>query len=1026
MTENLSCQPAASISRTLVTFAVALLLSLTAAAAADKPNVVIIMPDDLSYDDFTFANPQGPRTPNIDSLARQSIRLTDFHVAPTCSPTRAALLTGRNNDAAGVWHTVMGRYFLRPNEVTLADVFKANGYRTALIGKWHLGDAYPFRPKDRGFEHVVMLKGGGIDQQPNPWGNRDNSPFTLFENDQPVTFTATNDPAAYTTDFLTTAATKFVAGCQQRGENFFLYLPYNVAHIPHSLPPDARPGADAHTATVENMDKNIGRLLASLDSAGLASNTVVLFLTDNGMANRRFRGDKATEYEAGHRVPCFIRWPAGGIVGDKSEAREVAQLTAATDVLPTLMDLLSLKDVASRPAEVPLHGRSLKSLLDANPANDDAALRGRIVVVDNQRMDDLVKFRQACVMQDEFDAAGKIAHKWRLNRPAANKPWELYDVQADAQQATNLLAQSPSEPDNKLAQTLETAYENWWPEISAHAAEYSRSILGSSAEPDACLYAHDWHMDKGLPPWNHTAIAEAGKGNGFHSVTFACDGTYTFDLRRWPRDIAAETTVTSQLKSPIRSVKNNVPILGEALPIHSARIRIWNGDKTFADEKADVAPDSDGPIFKLQLPAGPAFVQTWLYDANGKELGGAYYIYVERGAAEQSDRSDFSAQREQVLALAHLTNAPAMADAAGFAAEAGRRAIFFDALPANGKPTKVFAWLGLPEKRAGKVPGVVLVHGGGGSAFKEWVKRWNDKGFAAISIAVEGQTDEVDEPLKAKDNPNGWKSHAWPGPKRDGIYGDSAKPLAEQWMYHTVADAILANSLLRSLPEVDASRVGIMGVSWGGVITSTTMGIDERFAFAIPVYGCGHLEDAKNQYGRALGDNAIYKQVWNPMLRLQNAKMPSLWLSWPEDKHFPMDCQAASYRAATGPHAVTLIPGLKHGHGPAWTAPDSYAFAESVVQNGKPWCRQETVGLKDGEAHASFVSTKVLDRASLVSTTDKGFTGNSTWKESPATLDKGSDGRWQIKAPLPDGTTAWFLNVHSGKLTVSSEYQECN
>jgi len=388
--------------------------------------------------------------------------------------------------------------------------------------------------------------------------------------------------------------------------------------------------------------------------------------------------------------------------------------------------------------------------------------------------------------------------------------------------------------------------------------------------------------------------------------------------------------------------------------------------------------------------------------------------------------TDFGAQREQVMALGKLTNPTAMTDAEGISNEAGGKAVYFDALPWKGKETKVFAWLGLPQKRAGRIPGVVLVHGGGGTAFKEWVKRWNDRGFAAISIAVEGQTDETDPALKGKDNPNGWKPHPWGGPKRNGIYGDSAEPLKDQWMYHAVADTILANSLLRSLPEVDAAKVGIMGISWGGIITSTVIGIDDRFTFAIPTYGCGHLADAQNQYGRSLGKNDVYQKVWDPMLRLKRARMPVLWFSWPEDKHFPMDCLAACYQAAAGPHMVTLIPNMSHGHGPGWNAPDSYAFAESVVQNGKPWCRQETVGLKDGEAHASFVSTKVLDRASLVSTTDKGFTGNRTWKESPATLDKGSDGRWQIKAPLPDGTTAWFLNVHSGKLTVSSEYQERN
>jgi len=386
--------------------------------------------------------------------------------------------------------------------------------------------------------------------------------------------------------------------------------------------------------------------------------------------------------------------------------------------------------------------------------------------------------------------------------------------------------------------------------------------------------------------------------------------------------------------------------------------------------------------------------------------------------ADGLNAGDFAAQREKILALADLTAPPAVQDAEGFAAQGDVRAIFYDALPWKGKPTKVFAWLGLPEKRAGKVPAVVLVHGGGGTAFKEWVKKWNDRGFAAISIAVEGQTDERDPA-----DPKAWMPHAWPGPKRDGIYGDSSLPLDEQWMYHAVADAVLANSLLRSLPEVDADRIGIMGVSWGGVITSTVIGIDPRFAFAIPTYGCGHLFDSENHYGRTLGNNTLYREAWDPMTRMDRVKMPVLWFSWPEDKHFPLDCQAASYRAATGPRMVSLIPKMGHSHGAAWSPPDSYAFAESVVSNGAPWCRQTGVVVKDGSVQVTFASTKPLDRAVLIATSDSGFTGNRTWTESSATLEK-RGGDSIVTAPLPAGTTAWFVNAHSGALTASSDYQE--
>ena len=190
--------------------------------------------------------------------------------------------------------------------------------------------------------------------------------------------------------------------------------------------------------------------------------------------------------------------------------------------------------------------------------------------------------------------------------------------------------------------------------------------------------------------------------------------------------------------------------------------------------------------------------------------------------------------REQILTLGKLTAPPALYSAEGFAGEAGVKAVFFEALPWKGKPTRVFAWLGIPGKCAGKLLGIVLVHGGGGTAFKEWVQKWNEHGFAAISIAVEGQIDERDTLLSKGRSERSWKRHGWAGPARSGIYKDSTEPLPEQWMWHAVADAVLANSLLRSLPEVDPDKVGIMGISWGGVITSTVIGIDSRFAFTSP------------------------------------------------------------------------------------------------------------------------------------------------------------------------------------------------
>jgi cephalosporin-C deacetylase-like acetyl esterase len=381
-----------------------------------------------------------------------------------------------------------------------------------------------------------------------------------------------------------------------------------------------------------------------------------------------------------------------------------------------------------------------------------------------------------------------------------------------------------------------------------------------------------------------------------------------------------------------------------------------------------------------------------------------------------------AADRKVVLGLVDTcAQAPKTYDADGFKPDGTVHAIFYDALPWKGKPTRVFAWIGLPAQRTGKVPGIVVVHGGGGTAYKEWVQKWNAQGFAAISIAVEGQTD-VDEKKEAKGRPV-WARHAFSGPARDGTFADTKLPLKEQWMYHALADTMLANSLLRSLPEVDATKIGVMGISWGGVITSTIIGLDERFAFGIPTYGCGHLFDAENHWGKALHDNEGYKQVWDGMNYAERVKMPVLWLSWPQDAHFPLGCQAEHYRQTPGPRMISLVTKMGHSHPAGWNPPDSYAFAKSIVETGKPWGSSPSATTKDGHAIAVFHSAKPLTKAVLVSTTDKGFTGTRKWVETPAAAASGGGGT-TASAPLPAGTTAWYINAYAGNLTLTSDYQE--
>lgn len=390
-------------------------------------------------------------------------------------------------------------------------------------------------------------------------------------------------------------------------------------------------------------------------------------------------------------------------------------------------------------------------------------------------------------------------------------------------------------------------------------------------------------------------------------------------------------------------------------------------------------------------------------------------------AGVRADNAEVKARRDAILALGKLHDAPAIHDVTSFEKTESLRAIYYDGLPWKGRPTRVFAWLGIPKVAATttKSPGIVLVHGGGGTAFKEWVQKWNDEGFAAISIAVEGQTDEKE--------PGGegqfWKRHEHGGPPRVGIFGDMNEQLADQWMYHAVADAALANSLLRSFPDVDKDRVGLMGISWGGIITSTVIGIDTRFAFAIPTYGCGDLHLAENQYQRALDPriNPGYVDYWNPSIRGSRATMPTLWLTWLRDSHFPLTVQSTSYKAAAGTRMVAVLPDMGHSHPAGWTPRESYEFAKSIVAGGAPWANQIELKTADGQATARFVSRRPVRSAVLFHTSGTGYTADRKWEQQPAQFQQSGE-TIHLAASLPAGTTACFFNLDADGLTVSSDF----
>ncbi|MEO7651812.1 MAG: arylsulfatase, partial [Bryobacteraceae bacterium] len=366
--------------------------SIALAATAARPNVLLIMTDDQGYGDLACHGNPVIKTPALDKLHAHSLRFTNFHVSPTCAPTRSALMTGRYNNATGAWHTIMGRSMLRPGETTMADCFRASGYRTGIFGKWHLGDNYPCRPQDRGFDETLVCGGGGVFQTPDYFGN-DYFDDTYWHNGKLQKYTG------HCTDVWFENAQRFMTESSTAGKPFFCYVPTNAPHGPMWAPDKysamyqgvkglREPG---FYGMITHIDDAMSRLFHFLDQRGLTGNTILIFMTDNGSAsgagvfNASMRGAKGSPYEGGHRVPFFLSWPKGNLGG----GRDIDKLTAHVDVLPTLMDLCGLK----RPGSLPMHGRSLKPLLGAKDVNWPE----RTLCVDSQRLENLVKWRQGAV-----------------------------------------------------------------------------------------------------------------------------------------------------------------------------------------------------------------------------------------------------------------------------------------------------------------------------------------------------------------------------------------------------------------------------------------------------------------------------------------------------------------------------------------------------------------------------------------------------------------------------------------------------
>lgn len=575
-------------------------------AGSRRPNVIFILTDDQGYGDISCHGNPYIKTPNLDALHDESLRFTDFHVFPTCSPSRAMLLTGRYPARSGVWHTIMGRSLMGRDEVTLADIFRSNGYRTGIFGKWHLGDNYPYRPQDRGFDEVLIHMGGGIGNIPDAWAN------SYFEdiyqrNGRPEKFDG------YCTEVWFGEAIQFIKENHERP--FFCYLPTNAPHQPYVAPeryiaPYRNMGLEPALAGMYGMitciDEHIGRLRGVLQELKLDRNTILVFATDNGTSgparkiNAGMRGWKSSEYDGGHRVPLFIYWPDGGY----STGQDIPFLTSGVDLLPTLMELCGLV----RPVGPKLDGMSLVPLMQGDPS--DPVWKSRILFVDSQRTEIPVRWRKTAVMQD----------RWRLVNGR-----ELYDMRSDPGQEHDVADVHPG-----VIRNLTQAYDAWWKSLEPALGHENSIVIGSTHESPTVLTTHDLH---GEVVWNQDSVLGASRTHGYWAVESARSGVYEFRLRRWPPGVDAAINAAIPVPSKLKEMnyfnrkfsfaQNNQR--SNKIAATYARLRIGSEDH--------ILPVSEAAreiVFRVPLQAGKTRLEASFVDGNDEgAVCGVYYVVVE-------------------------------------------------------------------------------------------------------------------------------------------------------------------------------------------------------------------------------------------------------------------------------------------------------------------------------------------------------------------------------------------------------------
>lgn len=560
------------------------------ARSRPRPNVIIVLTDDQGYGDLSGHGNPALRTPHLDKLRGDSVRLTNFHVAPMCTPTRSQLLTGHHALTNLAMNVSGGRALLRSDLATMAEIFADSGYATGLFGKWHLGDTYPYRPEDRGFAETVWFPSSHIGSAPDYWNN-DYYNDTYRHNGRLQKYDG------YCTDVFFGEALRWMRARHQAGQPFFTYLATNAPHTPLFVPEEFQrryagqpPEIARFFGMIGNIDDNMGRLETMLQETGLHRNTILVFLTDNGgtigapIHNAGMRGTKVTLWEGGHRVPCFLRWPDGGVSG----GNDVGQLAQVQDLFPTLMDLCG-----NASSGVRTEGVSLAPLLrDATKALPDRML--------------IVQFSRMNVGRPQWGDGAVLWNQWRLVGGEA-----LYDVSRDPEQTTNVIRQNRA-----IAARMIKHYDQWWAGVEPRLDSFLPTHIGAQQENPVLLSSAEW-ADVSL---DQIREVRAGvRKNGTWHVQLERAGRYDFNLSRWPREAA----LGLRQPAPAHTGECGSYAAGVALPIAGAGLRAAG---RFLTHK--VQADDREVTFTVELPEGRATLQSFFYDDAGQELCGAYYVYA--------------------------------------------------------------------------------------------------------------------------------------------------------------------------------------------------------------------------------------------------------------------------------------------------------------------------------------------------------------------------------------------------------------